>query len=158
MTRLPFTPTMVYLVIGVALGPVGWDVLYLDPRLHVALFQRCAEVAVVISLFTVGMKLRLPWGDKRWAPPLVLAFASMVVTVGLIALVGVWVLHLPLGAAILLGGILAPTDPVLASDVQMKHPGDHCDELRWRPDRRGRVQRRHGVSFRDARPRSARTD
>jgi NhaP-type Na+/H+ or K+/H+ antiporter len=44
-------------------------------------------------------------------------------------LVGAWVLHLPWGAAVLLGAILAPTDPVLASDVQMKHPGDR-DELR----------------------------
>ena len=39
-------------------------------------------------------------------------------------------LGLPLGAAILLGGILAPTDPVLASDVQVAEPGDR-DRLRF---------------------------
>ena len=38
--------------------------------------------------------------------------------------VGVWLLDLPLGAAVLLGAILAPTDPVLASDVQVEHPFD----------------------------------
>jgi len=129
VTRLPFTPTMVYLAIGILLGPAGWAVIHLDPNVRVMLFHRCAEVAVVISLFTVGLKLRLPLRDKRWGPPLVLAFASMTATVGLIAIVGVWALHLPWGAAILLGAILAPTDPVLASDVQMKHPGDR-DELR----------------------------
>jgi NhaP-type Na+/H+ or K+/H+ antiporter len=129
VTRLPFTPTMVYLAFGILLGPMGWDVLQLDPNVRVELFHRCAEVAVVISLFTVGLKLRLPLRDKRWGPPLVLAFVSMAVTVGLITLVGAWVLHLPWGAAVLLGAILAPTDPVLASDVQMKHPGDR-DELR----------------------------
>ena len=116
---LPFTATMVYLVIGILLGPIGWAVLNLDPNVRVVLFHRCAEVAAVISLFTVGLKLRLPWRDKRWNPPLVLAFGSMAVTVGLITLVAAWALKLPWGAAVLLGGILAPTDPVLASDVQM---------------------------------------
>jgi NhaP-type Na+/H+ or K+/H+ antiporter len=38
-----------------------------------------------------------------------------------------WALHLSLGAAILLGGILAPTDPVLASDLQLQHPGDRTE-------------------------------
>lgn len=129
VTRLPFTPTMVYLAIGIMLGPAGWAAVNLDPSARINLFLRCAEVAVVISLFTVGLKLRLPLRDKRWGPPLVLAFGSMAATVGLITLVGAWALHLPWGAAVLLGAILAPTDPVLASDVQMKHPGDR-DELR----------------------------
>jgi NhaP-type Na+/H+ or K+/H+ antiporter len=129
VTRLPFTPTMVYLVIGILLGPAGWEVIKLDPNVRVELFHRCAEVAVVISLFTVGLKLRLPWRDRRWIPPLILAFGSMAITVGLITLVGFWALKLPLGAAVLLGAILAPTDPVLASDVQMRHAGDR-NELR----------------------------
>lgn len=129
VTRLPFTPTMIYLALGILLGPVGWGVLWLDPNFMVGLFHRCAEVAVVISLFTVGLKLRLPLRDRRWRPPLILAFVSMAVTVGLITLVGAWALQLPWGAAVLLGAILAPTDPVLASDVQLKHPGDR-DELR----------------------------
>jgi NhaP-type Na+/H+ or K+/H+ antiporter len=52
------------------------------------------------------------------------------VTVTLIAGAGVAWLGLPLGAAILLGGILAPTDPVLASDVQVAEPTDR-DRLRF---------------------------
>jgi NhaP-type Na+/H+ or K+/H+ antiporter len=48
----------------------------------------------------------------------------MLATVGLTALVAVQLLHLPIGAAVLLGAILAPTDPVLATDVQIKGPGD----------------------------------
>jgi NhaP-type Na+/H+ or K+/H+ antiporter len=54
----------------------------------------------------------------------------MALTVGLITLVGVYLLALPLGAAVLLGGILAPTDPVLASDVQVDEPDDR-DRLRF---------------------------
>lgn len=54
----------------------------------------------------------------------------MALTVGLIAVVGVLGLGLPVGAAVLLGAILAPTDPVLASDVQVEHPRDR-DRLRF---------------------------
>jgi NhaP-type Na+/H+ or K+/H+ antiporter len=54
----------------------------------------------------------------------------MTLTVGMITLVGAFLLHLPWGAAILLGAILAPTDPVLASDVQVATPGDR-DRLRF---------------------------
>ena len=68
--------------------------------------------------------------DGRWLLPLRLAILSMLVTVALVAGVGVLALGLPLGAAILLGGILAPTDPVLASDVQVANPGDR-DRLRF---------------------------
>ena len=68
--------------------------------------------------------------DGRWLLPLRLALVSMLVTVALIAGAGVAWLGLPLGAAILLGGILAPTDPVLASDVQVAEPTDR-DRLRF---------------------------
>lgn len=127
--RLPFTATMIYLGIGVLLGPVGWNVLHLHPLGYAWMFHRAAEITVVISLFTVGLKLRLSLGDRRWLPSLVLAFGSMTLTVGLITGIGVLGLGLPLGAAVLLGAILAPTDPVLASDVQLRHAGDR-DELR----------------------------
>jgi ABC-type branched-subunit amino acid transport system permease subunit len=98
--------------------------------LHSELLERMTEVAVLISLFAAGLKLGLPLSDKRWRMPLRLAFVSMTLTVGLIAVIGVYGLDLPLGAAVLLGGILAPTDPVLASDVQVTNPAD-SDRLRF---------------------------
>src|SRR4051812_31613508 len=127
--RLPITTPMVYLLIGIGLGPWWQDVLRVDPILHAPWLHRAAEISVIVSLFTVGMKLRLPLGDRQLRPALCLAFGSMVITVGLVAAAGVWLLNLPLGAAVLLGGVLAPTDPVLASDVQTKNPQDR-DKLR----------------------------
>jgi NhaP-type Na+/H+ or K+/H+ antiporter len=53
----------------------------------------------------------------------------MALTVALITLIGVFLLQLPLGAAVLLAAVLAPTDPVLASDVQVAHAGDR-DKVR----------------------------
>jgi NhaP-type Na+/H+ or K+/H+ antiporter len=54
----------------------------------------------------------------------------MAVSVAMVAMFAVYVLNLPLGMAVLLGAILAPTDPVLATEVQTRHPDDR-DRLRF---------------------------
>lgn len=130
ISRLPLSAAMLYLVVGIGLGPSGMDLLALDPVKDAALLERLTEVAVLISLFVAGMKLDLPLTDRRWRIPLRLASVSMLLTVGAITAVGFWLLHLPLGAAVLLGAVLAPTDPVLASDVQMADATDR-DRLRF---------------------------
>jgi len=130
ITRLPLSAAMLYLAVGIAIGPWGWGLLTLDAIKNTVLLERLTEVALLISLFTSGMKLELPLKDKRWHIPVQLATVSMLLTVGAVTAVGVWFLNLPLGAAVLLGAILAPTDPVLASDVQMADPSDR-DRLRF---------------------------
>ena len=128
--RLPLTTSILYLGVGFALGPYAIGLIRLDAIAESAFLERFTEVAVIISLFTAGLKLRVPLNDKSWRIPLRLAFVSMTFTVGLIGLIGYYGLGLPLGAAVLLGAILAPTDPVLASDVQTEHPWDK-DRLRF---------------------------
>ena len=128
--RLPLTSSMLYLGAGVILGPIGFNLFHLEPLKHTAMLERVAEIAVIISLFTSGLKLRAPANDALWKLPLRLASVSMIVTVGLITLIGVTLLKLPLGGAVLLGAILAPTDPVLASDVQVSDTADR-DRLRF---------------------------
>jgi NhaP-type Na+/H+ or K+/H+ antiporter len=130
LKRLPLSTSMLYLLVGFGLGPYGYGLIRLDPVAQSAFLERLAEVAVIVSLFTTGLKLSPPLHDKRWRLPLRLAFGSMALTVGLIAAAGVLWLGLPLGAAILLGAVLAPTDPVLASDVQLEDPDDR-DRLRF---------------------------
>jgi NhaP-type Na+/H+ or K+/H+ antiporter len=126
--RLPLSSAMVYLAVGWVLGPDVMNVLRPDPFLHAGALERVAEVALLISLFAVGMQLGVPLRDLRWRLPARLAIASMTVMVAMIAAIGVWLLDLPLGAAILLGAILAPTDPVLASGVHSE-PGAKPDRL-----------------------------
>ncbi len=130
LERLPLSSSLLYLLIGIGIGPVGLGLLELDPIGDAKLLEHLTEVAVIVSLFTSGLKLRAKLRDPIWRVPLRLAFGAMVITVGLIALVGVAGLGLSLGAAVLLGAILAPTDPVLASDVQVEHPTDQ-DRLRF---------------------------
>ncbi len=130
LKRLPLTTSLLYLVLGFVLGPSGAGMIQLDPLTQASLLEHLAEVAVIVSLFTVGLKLRIGSRDRNWLLPLRLASLSMVVTIALIAAAGMIGLGLPLGAAVLLGAILAPTDPVLASDVQVGHADDR-DRLRF---------------------------
>lgn len=130
LKRLPLSMSMLYLAVGAALGPAGWAMLTPDPQDHSLMLERIAEIAVLVSLFAAGLKLSLPLSDRHWWLPLRLAFVSMTLTVGLIVVIGVFGLGLPLGAAVLLGAILAPTDPVLASEVQVRDAGDR-DRLRF---------------------------
>ncbi len=91
LKRLPVSPGIVYLAIGYALGPSGWALIAPDPSLYSAELETMAEVALLVSLFSVGLKLGVPLRDKRWYLPLRLAFPAMVLTVGFVSAVGVWV-------------------------------------------------------------------
>lgn len=130
LKRLPLSASMLYLAAGFGLGPIGLGLLEADPFGQSRLFERLAEIAVLISLFVAGLKLSVPLRSARWFLPLRLAIVSMLLTIVLITAAGMWALGLPLGAAVLLGAILAPTDPVLASDVQLTNPADR-DRLRF---------------------------
>ncbi|HUQ70597.1 MAG TPA: cation:proton antiporter [Planctomycetaceae bacterium] len=128
--RLPLSAAMLYMGIGYGLGPAGAGLLVVDPVADARFLEHLTELAVIVSLFTAGLKLRAPLSDRLWRIPVLLATASMAVGVGLVAAVAVFALGLPVGAAVLLGAVLAPTDPVLAADVQVKDAGDR-DELRF---------------------------
>jgi sodium/hydrogen antiporter len=130
LKRLPLTAAMFYVAAGAVLGPWGAGLLHIDALRDAELLERFTEVAVILSLFTAGLKLRLPGSDWRWRPAMLLASFAMLLTVAAIAAFAFLVLGLPLGAAVLLGAILAPTDPVLASDVQVEHAGD-AEPLRF---------------------------
>jgi NhaP-type Na+/H+ or K+/H+ antiporter len=128
LKRLPLSTSLLYLLVGFVLGWTG--VGRLDPYAQTKLLEHLSEVAVIISLFTAGLKLRAPLRDPRWRIAVRLASLAMLLNVGLVAAAGMWLLGLPLGPAVLLGAVLAPTDPVLASDVQVENPFQR-DPLRF---------------------------
>jgi NhaP-type Na+/H+ or K+/H+ antiporter len=130
LKRLPVSAAMIYLAVGYALSPAGAGLLTVDAVADATLLEHLTELAVIVSLFTAGLKLRVPLSDRQWHTPVRLATLSMTVTIGLIAVAGVYLLGLPVGAAVLLGAVLAPTDPVLAGDVQVRKVGDR-DRVRF---------------------------
>jgi sodium/hydrogen antiporter len=130
LRRLPLSTSMLYVGVGLLIGAGGLGLVDFGLFEHGVLLERAAEIAVIVSLFSCGLKLKLPLADPRWWLSVRLAVVSMIVTVALIAVTGRFGLDLSWGAAILLGAVLAPTDPVLASDVQVREPGDR-DRLRF---------------------------
>lgn len=118
LPRLPISSAMLYMSVGMVLGPWGLELVAFDLRQHARVLEFASELALLISLFAVGLQLGIPWRDERWRLPLKLALISMGCMVATVALIGVWLLGLPLGAGVLLGAILAPTDPVLATGLQ----------------------------------------
>jgi len=130
LKHLPVTPAIVYLLVGLLVGPTVLNVFHFNPLKESALLEILTEVVVLISLFSAGVKMPAPVSFARWRAPVLLASVSMVASVGLIAAFAYYLLDLPLGAGILLGAILSPTDPVLATDVQTRHPDDR-DQLRF---------------------------
>ena len=124
VARLPLSTALIYLAVGVGIGPLGLGLISLELYRDAHVLERIAEIVVLISLFTAGLKLRLPLRERLWRSPFRLATVAMVLTIGLAAALASFLWGLSLGLAVLLAATLAPTDPVLASDVQVEHAAD----------------------------------
>ncbi len=102
------------------------------PNEELAIVERMSEFVVIVSLMGAGLKIDRPFGWKRWRLTWRLLGIAMPLTIFGLAWLGQSLLGLSLAAALLLGASLAPTDPVLASDVQVGPPGDsEEDEVRF---------------------------
>ena len=129
LQKLPVSTAMLYLVAGVAVGPLGLGWLDIDAVGDAAWLEVGAEVAVLVSLFVTGLKIDSHVSRAKWGIALRLASATMVLTITGLTLLGHYLLDMPWGLALVLGATLAPTDPVLAADIQVKTPEDR-DALR----------------------------
>lgn len=128
ISRLPLSYALIYLIVGILLSPYGFNLIQMRPEAE--FLERLAELVVLISLFSCGLKMNRALRLVHWNSTLRLIGLLMPITIFSIALVGHLALDMPWGVAILLGAILAPTDPVLASEVQLSNPDDR-DELRF---------------------------
>ncbi len=129
LQKLPVSTAMLYLLAGVAVGPFGLGWLDIDAVSDAAWLETGAEVAVLVSLFVTGLKIDSRVSRAKWAIALRLASLTMLLTITGFTLLGHYLLGLPWGLALVLGATLAPTDPVLAADIQVKSPEDR-DALR----------------------------
>ncbi len=128
--RMPISTAAIYLAVGCAVGPWGFDLVRVDLVNAAPWFERCTEVAVILALFVGGLRLRLPLRHEMWTAAYCLASLVMLGCIAGVALVAFLVFDLEPALAILLGAILAPTDPVLAGAVTVEHSQDH-DRLRY---------------------------
>lgn len=99
---------------------------------HITIIERLTEFVVIISLMGAGLKLDRPFAWRHWIVTWRLLGIAMPITIVALAALGHWLLGLGLATALLLAASLAPTDPVLASDVQVGGPGEGGeDEMRF---------------------------
>ena len=119
--RRPLSLPMVLVTAGAVVFALPWmpDV---DPREHLVLTEHLTEFGVIIALLGAGLKLDRPIGLHRWGTTWRLLGVSMILTIAGTAVLGWAVAGLAPATALLLGAILAPTDPVLAADVQVGEP------------------------------------
>ena len=129
-------------VVGVGML-IGWlmpsESKLVDVIEHAELAERMAEVTVIVALFGVGLALDRPLTFRGWSTTWRLLVIGMPLSIAGVAVLGWWALGVTPAVAILLGAVLASTDPVLASDVQVEGPGhgegekvdDEHDEARF---------------------------
>jgi len=145
----PVSFPIVALALGwvVAVLPLGLPAM--RPWEHTSEVLHLTEIGVILSLMGVGLKLdRIP-SFKSWSGTWRLLLVCMPLTILGVALLGFWMVGLPLSAAILLGAAMAPTDPVLAEDVQVGGPGqpDSDDEETDRNEDEARSEKEDEVRF-----------
>ncbi|WP_447981899.1 cation:proton antiporter [Achromobacter kerstersii] len=127
---LPMTGAMIYLAVGFVIGPAGLGLLTLDVYDDRHALRLITEAALPVSLFAIGMHLRVACGHTLWRLPLRLAAPAMLLTIGMMTVLGMAGWGLALGPAVLLAAALAPTDPVLANELRPLEAGDD-DPLRF---------------------------
>lgn len=128
----PLSPLLVMVGLGalVYLLPLGFDLP--DPFQHREALERLTEMGVLIALMGAGLKIDRPIGWRSWRVTWRLLFVAMPLFIAATAIVGAVVLGLTAASALLLASVLAPTDPVLAGDVQVGEPGGpEEDEVRF---------------------------
>ena len=132
LKRLPLTLAILCVALGVVVFSTRLLAFNPDPRTWDTLTERLAELVVIISLLGAGLKLDRPPGWRRWSTTWRLLAVAMPLTIAATAWLGWSGLGFSLGMALLFGAAMAPTDPVLAADVQVGPPksGDE-DEVRF---------------------------
>ncbi|UOR07564.1 cation:proton antiporter [Hymenobacter aerilatus] len=118
-----------YPILFVALGTGAYSIPALglpdpSPLHHSSLATHLIELCVIVALTGTGLKIDRAFSFRKWRIPLLLIVVLMVITVVSVALAAWWLLAVAPATAMLVAGVLAPTDPVLAGDVQVGDPGE----------------------------------
>lgn len=104
----------------------------IHPLQFPVLVERLSELVVIVSLMGAGLKIDRMIGLRSWALTWRLLGIAMPVTMAIVVGLSFGLLGVGPAAALLIAAVLAPTDPVLASDVQVGGPGEgREDEARF---------------------------
>lgn len=122
LRRLPLSLPIVCLAIGGLFYTVPYIGLDPSPTSHPYATERLTEFVVIVALMGAGLKIDRRFSFKGWGVTWRLLLITMPLSILAIMLVGTGVLGLSVVGALLLAASLAPTDPVLAADIQVAGP------------------------------------
>ncbi|CAN5715904.1 sodium:proton antiporter [soil metagenome] len=130
LRNLPISTSAIYLGVGLVVGPVGFGIVEINFVEWRVWFEHLTEIAVIVSLFVGGLKLRLPLRDGAWSAAYRLAGPVMIASICGVAAFTHFAFGFSWPVSFLIGALLAPTDPVLASAVSVNDAADK-DRMRY---------------------------
>jgi len=135
LSRQPLSYPIVFVAMGALLFSLPLGLIQPNPIEFAETTETLTEIGVITALMGAGLAINRVPGWKSWGSTVTLLTITMPLTIAAVAGLGWWALGLTPAAAVLLGAVLAPTDPVLASDVQVSAPakgeGEGDDEVRF---------------------------
>ena len=128
LEKLPVSYAILFVALGFILYKLPLPLPNPDPLEHENLTVRLTEIGVIITLMGTGIKINRAISWKNWKIPFLLVFVTMLLCIAGLSFLGWWVLGLAPASALLLGAAMAPTDPVLAADVQVGPPSTEKED------------------------------
>lgn len=133
VARRPVSMPLIFLLCGGLLYLLPTGLPRVDPVGDRLWVQHATEMCVIISLMGAGLALNRPFGRRSWSATWRLLGITMPLSVAATAALA-WGMDWPPAVALLIAAVLAPTDPVLASEVRVGAPTDSEhdeDEVRF---------------------------
>ena len=127
--RFSISYSIIYLGVGIAVYLLIDDLPWTSPFRDQAMTSHITELMVIVALMGIGLKINRKLSFSGWRAPFMLATVAMLLTIGIISGLAYAWLGFGIASAVLLGAVLAPTDPVLASDVQVEEPNSEKDHI-----------------------------
>ncbi|RZU63526.1 cation:proton antiporter [Zhihengliuella halotolerans] len=131
LRKAPVSMPIVFVAAGVGAFALFRDLPDPDPLQHPELTVHLTELCVIVSLMGAGLAINRRFRWRTWATTWRLLSITMPLSIVAVAFLGWWGLGVGAAGAALLAAALAPTDPVLAGEVQVSEPlakDEHGDD------------------------------
>src|SRR6185312_6768415 len=122
LSEAPLSLPIFCVAIGAGISTSPFSIEVPHPGTNLLMVERLTELVLIISLTGAALKIDRKIGWRSWMITWRLLAIAMPLTIAALAVLGYIMLGLGGAAALLLAAALAPTDPVLASDVQVGPP------------------------------------
>lgn len=113
--RAPLSLPIIFLALGFLLGPGALNLIQLDARNPALIAVATLNLALV--LFLDAARFDIDELRREWRIPLLDLGPGTILTIGGIAVAAALLLHTSLVQSILLGAVLASTDPIVLRDI-----------------------------------------